>query len=86
MNATQNNSAALPYPTTINLKVFQDDGQWQNYRAWFMRSSEQLTRLAVADITLGHYEGSDEPAYTAKEWRRKADQLVAQYPGCVFVY
>lgn len=77
---------ALPYPTSINMTVFRDDGQWGNYRAWFLRSVEQLERLAVAKITLGHFEGSDEPAYTAEQWRRKADQLVAQYPGCVFVY
>ena len=86
MNASTKAPAALPYPISINMTVFRDDGQWGNYRAWFLRPVQQLERLAVAKITLGHFEGSDEPAYTAEQWRRKSDQLVVQYPGCVFVY
>jgi len=78
--------AVLPYPTSINIAVFQDDGQWGKYRAWFLRSSEQLQNLAVAKITLGHFEGTCEPAYTAEQWRMKAAELVAAYPSCVFVY
>jgi len=79
-------SAALPYPVGINVSVFQDDGKWNNYSAWFKRTNADLRSLSVARITLGHWEGTDDPAYTAEEWVRKSAQLVAQYPNCIFVY
>ena len=83
-NATK--QAALPFPTTINMLVFKDDGNWGNYPAWFLRKHGQIEDLLVTRITLGHYEGSDEPAYTHESWCRKSAQLVMDYPGCVFVY
>lgn len=78
--------AALPFPLGITMQVFRDDGKWDEYSAWFKRSSMDLRDLFVAKITLGHYDGSDEPAYSHSEWVRKADQLVTEYPGCVFIY
>ena len=76
----------LPFPIGIKLQVFKDDGNWDNYRAWFLRTQEQLQRLFVANITLGHYEGTDEPAYSHREWIAKSQQLVDTYPDCVFIY
>lgn len=78
--------AVLPYPLGINMQVFQDDGNWGNYRAWFLRTHEQLQRLFVAKITLGHYEGTGDPAYSYREWIAKSQQIVDAYPQCVFVY
>ena len=78
--------AALPFPLGIKLRVFRDDGNWDNYSAWFMRTHKQIEDLFVAGITLGHYEGSEEPAYDHHEWCDKADRLLRDYPGCVFVY
>jgi hypothetical protein len=78
--------AHLPYPIGINLIVFKDDGNWDKYRAWFLRTQKQIETLFVAWITLGHYEGSDEPDYDYESWCRKSEQLVTQYPGCIFVY
>ena len=78
--------SALPHPIGLNVLVYKDDGQWGNYRAWFLRTQEQLNRLFVARITLAHFEGEDEPCYSSKEWRSKSSQLLAQYPQCVFVY
>jgi len=76
----------LPFPNSINVLVFRDDGNWDNYRAWFLRTQKQIETLSVARITLGHIEGTDEPAYSSLEWAIKADGLIAQYPDCVFVY
>ena len=76
----------LPYPVGINVRVFRDDGRWDQYSAWWKRASHELRSLQVANITLGHWEGTDEPAYTADEWAAKADRLVEQYPDCIFVY
>ncbi len=77
---------ALPYPIGIEISVFKDDGQWDKYSRWFMRPMHQVTALSVAKITLAHYEGEDEPAYSHSEWCRKSAQLVEQYPDCIFVY
>lgn len=77
---------ALPFPTGIKMSVFKDDGQWDQYRAWFMRSHADLQRLIVAKITLGHWEDTEEPAYTAEEWRVKSEKLLKDFPDCVFVY
>jgi hypothetical protein len=79
-------TAALPYPIGINVLVFRDDGQWDNYRQWFLRTQKQIEELLVARITLGHYTDTDEPAYSHSDWVRKASELVATYPDCVFVY
>ena len=84
MNAS--NVACLPYPTGINVKVFKDDGNWEAYRSWWMRPSSKLRELTVAEITLSHFEGEDEPAYSHAEWVRKSKQLVEKYPNCIFVY
>ena len=75
----------LPYPQSLRIKVFKDDGKW-DFGPWFMRSHHILDSLYVATITLAHYEGSEEPCYTAAEWAAKADKLTAQYPDCVFIY
>lgn len=77
---------ALPYPIGIKINVFKDDGNWGNYRAWFMRTDADLRNLSVVTITLAHFEGEDEPAYTAAEWANKAARLVEQYPDCIFIY
>lgn len=78
---------ALPYPLSTDIHVFQDDGLWPNYRAWFMRRDVDLHRLHVVDIKLAHYDcDPDEPIYTSEEWARKADELVAAYPDCIFIY
>ena len=82
-------TASLPYPIGINLTVYRDDEEWDKYPRWFSRPSHQLAELFVARITLGHYrdeEGNTEPAYTYPEWCEKADQLLTEYPGCLFVY
>lgn len=79
-------TACLPYPIGINVVVYRDDGNWNKYSKWFMRPMHQVQALLVARITLAHYEGEDEPAYTHSEWVRKADKLVQQYPDCIFVY
>lgn len=79
-------TAALPYPVGINFIVFKDDGNWDKYRQWFLRTQQQIQSLFVAKITLGHYEGTDEPAYSHSEWVAKSKQIVADYPDCVFVY
>lgn len=79
-------TAQLPYPIGLGVTVYKDDGQWDQYRAWFLRTQEQLKRLFMAQITLAHYEGEDEPCYTYDEWCRKSEQLVMQYPDCIFVY
>lgn len=84
--ATAKLQAILPYPTGINLRVYRDDGQWSNYRAWFMRADWQLSDLHVATITLAHYEEDEAPAYTYEEWCDKANRLIAEYPDCVFIY
>lgn len=78
--------AQLPYPIGINVIVFKDDGNWEKYRQWFLRTQKQIETLFVARITLGHYEGTDEPAYTHSEWVGKSAALVEKYPDCVFVY
>lgn len=78
--------AALALPVGLDVLVFKDDGNWDKYRSWFMRSTDQLEDLFVARITLGHYEGSDEPDYDHNSWCRKSEQLVKRYPGCIFVY
>ena len=78
--------AALPYPIGINVLVFRDDGNWHLYRSWFLRTQNQIETLFVARITLGHYEGTDEPAYSHREWIAKSEQLVEEYPDCVFIY
>ena len=78
--------AALPYPIGINVLVFRDDGNWHLYRSWFLRTQNQIETLFVARITLGHIEGTDEPAYSHREWIAKSEQLVEEYPNCVFVY
>lgn len=78
--------SALPFPIGLNVLVFKDDGNWHKYRSWFLRTQKQIEDLFVARITLGHYEGSDEPDYDHESWCRKSDQLVSQYPGCIFVY
>lgn len=77
---------ALPFPLSINVLVFKDDGNWEQYAKWWMRPHWQTKELCVARITLGHYEGSDEPDYDCDGWRRKSEQLVKTYPGCIFVY
>lgn len=77
---------SLPYPIGIQLSVFRDDGNWSQYRKWWMRPVHQQIALQIARITLAHYDGSEDPAYTADEWAAKADALVEQYPSCVFVY
>ena len=77
---------ALPYPIGLNVLVYKDDGRWVNYRAWFLRTQEQLNRLFVAKITLAHFEGDDSPCYSFDEWCKKADQLLEMYPDCIFVY
>ena len=81
-------NSALPFPLGVKLQVYRDDGQWDNYRAWFLRPVAVLHSLLVTRITLGHYvtESGPEPAYSPDEWHRKAEQLVADYPDCVFVY
>lgn len=76
---------ALPYPIGIQISVFRDDGQW-NYPKWWMRPVHQQLALQVARIALAHYEGSEDPAYTAAEWASKSEALVEQYPDCIFVY
>ena len=78
--------AALPYPIGINVLVFRDDGNWHLYRSWFLRTQNQIETLFVARITLGHIEGTDEPAYSHREWIAKSEQLVEEYPDCVFIY
>ena len=83
---TATTKPALPYPIGIKINVFKDDGNWGNYRAWFMRTNADLRNLSVATITLAHFEGEDEPAYTHAEWCDKADRLLAQYPDCIFIY
>ena len=77
---------ALPFPNGINLQVFRDDGKWDNYTKWFMRTHKQINELFVAKITLAHYEGQDEVAYDSAEWVVKSNQLVEDYPNCVFIY
>ena len=67
-------TAALPYPIGINVLVFRDDGQWDNYRQWFLRTQKQIEELLVARITLGHYTDTDEPAYSHSDWVRKASE------------
>jgi hypothetical protein len=76
----------LPFPIGVKILVFKDDGNWHRYRSWFLRTQKQIETLFVARVTLAHYEGLDEPDYDYQSWCRKASQLVAQYPGCVFVY
>lgn len=82
--AAKSASPVLPYPECVELWVFEDDGAFEG--RWFRRPIHILERLFVAKITLRHYEGEDSPCYTAAEWAAKADQLVARYPGCLFVY
>ena len=79
-------TATLPHPIGINIVVYKDDGNWDQYRAWFLRTQRQLNDLFVAKVVLAHYEGSDEPDYSHLDWCRKSAQLVQQYPGCIFVY
>ena len=76
----------LPYPIGINIQVFRDDGNWQKYRAWFLRTHAQIEELFVARITLAHFEDSEDPAYSHSEWCRKAESLVDDYPNCIFIY
>jgi len=77
---------ALPYPLSLTVDVYRDDGNWGAVTRWFMRSMHVLQELFVVRITLAHYEGEDEPCYTHDEWCRKADQLLETYPNCVFIY
>ena len=83
--ATKTSAFSLPYPVGINVKVFRDDGNW-GVSPWFVRSNHVLRSLHVANITLAHYEGEGEPAYTAEEWARKSREIVEKYPNCVFIY
>lgn len=76
---------ALPYPRGLTIHVYEDDGGFEGTR-WFMRAQHVLNALYRATITLAHYEGEEEPCYTAAEWCRKADSLLEQYPNCVFIY
>jgi hypothetical protein len=85
-NPMDHRTPALPYPIGINVVVYKDDGNWDNYRQWFLRTQAQLEKLFVARITLSHYEGIEEPAYTHAEWVRKSASLVEKYPNCIFVY
>lgn len=77
---------ALPYPIGITINVFRDDGRWGEYRAWFMRSDRDLRALAVAKITLAHFDDEDEPAFSHDEWCDESERLVAEYPDCLFIY
>ena len=91
--ATETKTAALPHPIGINMTVYRDDSNWDKYSRWFMRPMHQIRDLFVAKITLAHYVDSEgepinggEPAYSHDEWCDKADRLLAEYPGCIFVY
>lgn len=76
---------AIPYPTGTHITVFRDDGKWGDM-PWWRRGAAELKSLLVCRITLAHYDGEDEPAYSWSEWVEEADQLVREYPDCVFVY
>lgn len=86
MTKTAARKPALPYPIGITINVFRDDGRWDEYSAWFMRSNRDLIDLAVVKITLAHYEGEDEPAFSHDEWCDESERLVAEYPDCLFIY
>lgn len=75
---------ALPYPNKLTVQVFHDDGNWPTQ--WFMRPIHEIRELFRAKIVLAHYDGEEQPAYTVEQWRQKSEQLVAQYPDCIFVY
>jgi len=78
--------ALLPFPNSLSLYVFSDDGNWDSYGSWFKRPWKEMASLVRARIILGHREGSAEPDYSVEEWERKAEQLVQQFPNCVFVF
>lgn len=86
MTTATRRTPALKYPTGLTMTIFKDDGRWSEYRAWFMRTDSDLRTLHLTRLTLAHYEGDDEPAYTHEQWCDKADRLLDEYPNCVFIY
>tara|TARA_R110002110_G_scaffold13929_10_gene66184 strand:- start:1306 stop:1578 length:273 start_codon:yes stop_codon:yes gene_type:complete len=83
---TMTDKMTLPYPNSLNITVYSDDGKWEDYEKHFMRSSSDLQKLFVSSIILAHYEGEDDPDYSLAEWDKKSAELLKTYPNCIFVY
>ena len=82
----------LPYPKSTSIKVYSDDGKWDNYSAWFMRRQKDLLELYIITYNLRTVAyDSDRPDdqdvdLTIKEWSELADDLMRDHPNCLFIY
>ena len=76
---------ALAYPIGSIIHVYKDDGKWDNYPAWFLRSNQDLRNLFVCSYDLPTDEDGDVD-YSLRQWEKVSQQLVNDHPDCLFIY
>lgn len=75
---------ALAYPLSESIHVYRDEG-WRDFPVWFLRPMAELESLYVATYGLP-VDDLGDVAISATEWAEMAAELVANHPGCVFIY
>lgn len=78
-------SSVLPYAVSSSISVYKDDGNWDDYSAWFMRSDQDLNNLFVCNYQLPTDEDGDVD-YSRFSWEKFSQKLVEDHPDCLFIY
>jgi hypothetical protein len=69
------------YPIGNCVRIYQDDGKWEQYSAWFQRTSADLQRLHIATYDLPTDDQGD--CCVSRDWW---DHLVAEHLTDILIY
>jgi hypothetical protein len=76
---------ALKYPVSSTIRVYKNDGKWDNYSAWFLRSDRDLENLFVCGYGLPVDEDGDVD-FSIFDWKSFSQKIINDHPGCLFIY